>query len=425
MTERNAGPAAMSPQQTHAGTRAGPTPAEQSGPVILLPRRRPGHLGPVHITQLLLAEAAIVAVLTTVSRGWVIAVGAAVGAAILLLVTLSRRQGRWWLERWLMSRRYRQRRQVTLGSSYHDDPRLGLLHTLAPGLVVEDVETINGGRVGVARDDSGWFAVAQVSNSTMGDASGSVPLEPMAAVLAEIEQPGVVLQMVTQVVPSPSIDAHPSSPAAYSYRQLLAGFGSAPVPADRTTWIAVRLDARSLAKALGDGWADLETAPAVVAALVRRIAKSLRQVGISHRLVDANGLLALLARSCDLEPVGGNQDPTPPREEWSAWHSSRFAHRSFWIRGWPPIDEAAALLQNLSSTPAAMTTIAMILASDEANGLLDLRGLVRVSAPAPELNQMCQLMTSQARQSRADLFQLDGEQGPAVYATAPTGGGQR
>ena len=40
--------------------------AQPQGPAILLPRRRPGYLGPVHLTQLLLAEFVLVAVLVEV-----------------------------------------------------------------------------------------------------------------------------------------------------------------------------------------------------------------------------------------------------------------------------------------------------------------------------------------------------------------------
>ncbi|WP_281369119.1 type VII secretion protein EccE [Phytohabitans rumicis] len=374
-----------------------------------------------------MAEVVVVGVLASLASEIVAVIaGVALAGVLLLLVTLGRRNGRWWLERRLMTRRYRRRRQTATATPYGDDARLGALRRLAPGLTVENVSVADGAHVGVARDDAGWYAVAAVTPSApMRDDPGLIPLDALAGALAEADQPGAVLQVVTQTVPAPSIDMHPSSAAGQSYRQLLARFGTVPVPADRTIWIAVRLDARTLAEAVADRDADLDTAPAVVAALVRRVAKSLRRVGVTHRLLDADELLDVLLRSTDLEPTTESAEPVQPRESWSEWHSSRLAHRSYWIRDWPPVEQAAALLDWLSTAPAAMTSLALIMAPDEDTRMIDLRGLIRVAAPAEELNQVCQAIKRGAQQARAGLFPLDGEQGPAVYASAPTGGGAR
>jgi type VII secretion protein EccE len=401
-----------------------PISREPPAAAILLPRRRPGYLGPLHITQLLLTEFALVAVLASVTRGLLATIGAVAGAAVLLLVTLGRRKGRWWVERRLMTWRYGRRQRGAAGTEYADDARIAALRRLAPGLVVENVAVAGGAQVGVARDDAGWFAVAAITSTTpMRDSTGGLPLDVLASALVEAEQPGAVLQVVIQAVPAPSTDAPATSPAGHSYRQLLARFGQTSVPADRSTWIAVRLDARSLAEALADHTADVDTAPAVVAALIRRVTKALRPAGISPRLLDADGLLAALVNSCDLEL--SVQQQNPPREEWSAWRSSRFAHRAFWIRDWPPVDRAASLMDSLFTVPTAMTSVALILAPAERERMIDLKALVRVSAPAGELDQVCRSVIGAARKAKADLFQLDGEQSPAVYASAPTGGGAR
>lgn len=425
MTQRSAAAATVPPPGRDAAGD-GTTPQEQFRPAILLPRRRPGHLGPVHITQLLLVEAVVVAIAATSPYGMLAVVPVIVVSALLLVVTLARRKGRWWLERRVMTRQYRRRRQGAAQAAHDADPRLAALRALAPGLVVENLSSTDGTRIGVARDDAGWYAVASVAaDSPLDDGPGNLPLEKLAATFVEADQPGAVLQLVTHTLPAPSIDTHPSSPAGHSYRQLLAQFGNAAVPADRATWIAVRLEARSLAEALGDDPADLEQAPVVAAALIRRVTRSLHRAGIAHRLLDADGLLGALTRSCDLEPVGQQAAAPAPREEWTEWHSSRLAHRSFWVRGWPPVGQAAAMLSTLSGAPAAMTSVALILAQDDDSGMLDLRCLVRVAAPANELAQVCHGLTRAAQQARAELFQLDGEQGPAVYATTPTGGGAR
>lgn len=415
------------PHQVRAVARVASESSNSSGPAILIPRRRPGHLGPLHITQLLLAEVVVVGILASITSEIIVLIaGAAIAGLLLLLVTLGRRNGRWWVEQRVMARNYKRRRMMSTASPYGDDPRLGALRRLAPDLTVENVSVADGSHVGVARDDAGWYAVAAVtSRAPMRDDPGPIPLEALAAALAEADQPGAVLQVVTQTVPAPSLEMHPSSAAGQSYRQLLARFGAVPVPADRSTWIAVRLDARTLAEAVADGIADLDTAPAVVAALVRRVAKSLRRVGVSHRLLDADELLEVLLRSCDLAPAGRGAEPVQPREDWSEWHSARLAHRSYWIRSWPPVDQAGALLDWVTTAPAAMTSLSLILAPDEDKRLMDLRGLVRVAAPADQLAQVAQAIRRGAEQAKADLFPLDGEQGPAVYASAPTGGGAR
>ncbi len=402
------------------------TDNEPSGPVTLLPRRRPGYLGPVHIMQLLLAETAIIAILATLTRGIVAIIAAGAGATALLLVTLGRRNGRWWLEHRLMIRRYNRRRRA--GPARHsDDPRLAALSVLAPGLTVEDVSTGDGTQVGVAQDGAGWFAAAARATGTSicDDPGGRLPLEVLATALADTHQPGAVLQIVQHTVPVPGLDAHPASPADRSYRQFLAGFGGAPVPLDAVTWITVRLDTRALAEAGADLGTDRDAAPTVVAALLRGAVKSLRQVGFPCQLLDAAGLVDALARSCDLDLTAQGGAPAARREKWTAWHSSRLAHRCFWVRGWPPVDDAAAFLDRLAAAPAAATNVALIMVPDGDNDLIDLRCLVRVAAPAADLDRICQEIMNIAAQAHADLFPLDGEQAPAVYASAPTGGGLR
>ncbi|SBW21696.1 Otogelin [Candidatus Protofrankia californiensis] len=419
-------------QQVRGAARAA-TGNEPSGPVILLPRRRPGYLGPVHIMQLLLAETAIIAILATLTRGIVAITAACAGATVLLLVTLGRRNGRWWVERRMMIWRYNRRRRAS-PARYSSDPRLAALSVLAPGLTVEDIPAADGTRVGVAQDDAGWFAVAARSTgAAMCDDPGErLPLEVLATALADANQPGAVLQVVRHTVPAPGLDTHPASPADQSYRQLLAEFGAAPVPLDAipldaVTWIAVRLDRRALAEAGADIGTDRDAAPApaVVAALLRGAAKSLRRVGIPCQVLDAAGLVDALARSCDLDLTAPGSAPAARREKWTTWHSARLAHRCFWIRSWPPVEEAAALLDRLAATPAAVTNVTMIMVPDNDNDLIDLRGLVRVAAPAADLDRICQTITDLAVQAHAELFPLDGEQAPAVYASAPTGGGVR
>ncbi|SIR64549.1 type VII secretion protein EccE [Micromonospora avicenniae] len=384
-------------------------------------RRRPGRVGEVHVLQLFVLEAVVLGVLASGLIGTPALIGVGVLGVLVLTVTFLRSRGRWWLERQAMARQHRRRRAA--GPPVVSDPRLGVLHRLAPSLSVENVAMSDGSVVGVARDDAGWFAVAAVvpPESGAGPAPG-LPLNLLATALTETGQQGAVLQVVTSTVPPDGAEATPVTPARESYRRLLAGLDTPVVPAERTTWIAVRLDARSLAEALSDYAVDLSLAPSVVAALARRVSKSLRRVGVVHRLLDAEALVAALAGSCGFNPetrVGAEQ----VREEWSAWQYGHLAHRCFWLRQWPAVDRAAALFGWLDTVPASMVTVSLTLTAKGADEDFDLRGLVRLTGPAQALPQLSGAVADGVGKAGGELFPLDGEHGPAVYASAPTGGG--
>jgi type VII secretion protein EccE len=418
---RAAGPAGTG--HVRAVARVG---GERSGsvqPASIAPRRRPGYLGPVHVVQLLAVEAAVIAVLAALGQGVLVVAVAAVAGIVVLAVVLTRRQGRWWLERRMMAWQFQRRRQAR-PPQQGLDPRLAALRWLAPGLTVENVNTRDGAQTGVARDDAGWYAVAAVGAQAemRDDPSAGLPLDALVTSLVEAGQPGAVLQVVTHSVPAPSLELDAGQPAGRSYRELLQQFGPVPIPVDRVTWVAVRLDARALAEAGADGPDDTGRAPAAVANLVRRVTRAMRTAGIHYQVLDASGLLDALTRSCDLTPAGpgGRREP---REDWTAWHSGPLAHRSYWVRDWPTVAQSGALLDWLSTAPAALSSVAMILAPED--GEVDLRCLVRVAAPAKELATVGEAVARGAHLAHADLFPLDGEQGPAVYASAPTGGGPR
>lgn len=401
---------------------AGPAGA---GPAVLLPRRQPGRLGPVHLAQLLLTETAIVGVLAAAGQGLLVVAAAVLAGLLLVVATMGRQDGRWWVERRLITRQLRARHRWPVVPEV--DPRLAALRSLAPGLTVDNVDVADGGQVGVARDDDGWFAVLTIVPTAPagGGAGPGLPLDAMVAVLGEAEQAGAVLQIVTHTIPAPSLDTPADTPASRSYRQLLAGFGATPVPMSQTHWAAVRLDLRTLAEIGVDDRAGLDAAPAVVAALVRRVGTGLRRAGLSYRVLDADRLVATLARSCDLDQLPPGGGPPPAREDWSGWHSPGLAHRSFWLRDWPPLGQAAPLLAWLATAPAALSSLALILAPDPGGRTIDLRCLFRVAAPPGELAGICHAIIAGARRAGAELFPLDGEHGPAVYASAPTGGGPR
>ncbi len=81
------------------------------------------------------------------------------------------------------------------------------------------------------------------------------------------------------------------------------------------------------------------------------------------------------------------------------------------------------LLPVLAEVPAQSTSLALMI--EPGAGDAEVRCLVRVAAPPAQLAGACQHLVEAATRSGVELFRLDGEQLPAVYATAPTGGGAR
>lgn len=398
-----------------ATARVGTSPggaASASAPVL---HKRSGYLGPIHAVQLMIVEAIIVGGLVIAGHGTTAAIAAVVGGVLLLAAVLVRRDGRWWLERVAMGRQFR-RRNAAKPIGGLSDRRLAALQFLAPGLTVDDVAAPDGSRVGVASDEAGWYGIATLTgvSGVVDTATAGLPLDRLVTALADPDRTGrAVVQLVTHSVPVPE----PIGPAGSSYQSLLHRLG--PVPVDRVTWLAVRLDARALAEM---GARAPEEAPAKVAALLRHLTKAVRRDGVTARPLDRDGVLDALTRSCDLALPGG-VPLADPHEEWDAWYSGRLAHRAYWLRDWPPGPTANALLGGLAAVPAALTSIAIVLAPS--GDRVDVRCLARIATAPNRLATVVHVVQEHARATGARLLAMDGEHGPAAYATAPTGGGPR
>src|SRR5215813_3979571 len=132
---------------------AGPTRA--AAPRL---KRRPGYLGSIHVGQLVLIQAVLLAVLAALAGGRVVAAVVGVVGALVIFAATLRYKGRWWYEQRGMARRYRRQRRIRPDGP-EPDPRLAALHWLAPGLTVRDINLPDGNRIGVGCDPAGWYAV--------------------------------------------------------------------------------------------------------------------------------------------------------------------------------------------------------------------------------------------------------------------------
>ncbi|MEV4275874.1 type VII secretion protein EccE [Actinoplanes xinjiangensis] len=393
--------------------RAAPPPPV---PVRAVPRR--GHLGSLSLAQILVAEGVLLVLAASLAAGPAVLLAAGAASAALLFAFFSRRQNRWWLEHRQVARDHRRRRAARIDA--RPGPVLAALRTVAPGLTVQDV-TASDGTVGVARDEAGWFSVVMLD-----PAAAPLPLDALLGILAGTGQPGLVLELVTHTVPAPSPDVPAASPSGASYRRLTEATGAGPVPSYRESSVSIRVDARALAEALLDHTADPEAAATLVAGLARKLVTSLRRLGVTGRALDTERLLALLARSCDVEPWALADGPGVD-EAWTHWRSARLVHRTYWLHTWPAsATEIGSLFAWASTAPAAQTSVALVLgaSSPHAGDDVPVRAFIRLATrPDADLRALDRVLVEGVRRAGGELQPLDGEQGPAAYATAPTGGG--
>ncbi|GAA4599574.1 type VII secretion protein EccE [Actinoplanes octamycinicus] len=413
--------AAPAPQRHPAPPPPSPAGAAGDAGVRAIPRR--GQVGPVSLTQIVVAELAVLATVAAAIQGLLPALVVGACGLVLIVVFFARQRGRWWLEHRQVARAHARRRAATLETG--SGPVLAALRTIAPGLAVRDMTAQDGAKAGVAKDEAGWFSVVALTpTAPMHHDGAPIPLDALVSVLAATEQPGVVLELVTHTVPAPSPDVHAASPAGSSYRQLVESLSPEPVPAHRESTISVRVDARVLAEALHDHTADLEAAAALVAGLGRKVATSLRRVGIGCRVLDADELLAALARSCDVE-AGALAEGSQVDEDWTHWRSARLVHRTYWLKTWPTsAGEIGSLFAWAATAPAAQTSVALVLNAAADGDDVAVRAFIRLATrPDADLGALDRVLVDGVRRVGAELEPLDGEHGPATYATAPTGGG--
>jgi type VII secretion protein EccE len=270
---------------------------------------------------------------------------------------------------------------------------------------------------------------AQVPASALGSMLGPHRV-PGGAVVAEPLAASVQVVTLTDTESRPSHPSWPLVPAAEG-----EPFVPGPTLGSRTTWIAVRVDARPLAE-LGPGVRAApgpQQAPPELAQLVRRLDRQLDAEGIRVQVLDASGLIGALSRCCfpvPADPPAGEEpavQPVAPQELRAAWRSPWREHAGLWLERWPQPKDAQRLLSQLSGAAAAQTLVSLRVAAAAASAepRFDVRGLVVVATRPGELDAACAEVQALAAAAGGRLFRLDGEHAPALYAAAPSGGGPR
>jgi type VII secretion protein EccE len=374
------------------------------------------------VTHLVLLELAVAAVVLAATAGNLPVLALISAAALVLVLTIFGRADGRWIYQWVVARSRLQRRRgrtsrlkSALASS---QPAVVALASLAPRLIIRAVPD-RGRTIGVGHDREGWFAAVALGtwDDVWGQRDVRLELERLSRLLDESVMPVSSLQVLTYqtVTPSAFVD---DTAAARSYRELL---GSEGCPVEQTVWLSVRLSPADAAEAAATRGGGMEGVDRAMAATVGRIEKILASAGIANQALDADGLREAIYFCSGLEslpPTTGNNNL--PRERWSSWSVGGMTHACFTVSRWSQ-EPGAELVRQLAQVPGFAVAVAMILRPyGERAGLL---GLVRVSAPNDGLRVAVRQLNRQAGRVGLRLRRLDGEHGPGVYATAPTGGG--
>jgi type VII secretion protein EccE len=412
---------------------------DRAGLPSLRTRRVRRHGGTPGVVQMIVVEVVGVTVGLALLAGNMIAVAVAgiIGACVLAAV-FGRIDGRWLydeaLARWRIGRRRAQQdraRRQAAGPPHGPGMTVGpgtgassALATLAPGLAVTGV-TDRSRTIGVGRDEDGWFAALSIGS--FADVSGSrslrVDLEQLVRMMDESSVPISSLQLASHCALAPAAigaGAGPAndaaSPALRSYRELAGPTGC---PLEQTLWLALRLTPADAAEAAQSRGGGVDGVHRGIAAAVGRIEKALSTSGVPHRSLDADALGEAVERSCAPLMPGGTQPGLAPREKWGSWQSDGLAHVTFTVTRWPQ-DARQDLMDALSRIPAVAVSYSLSVRLQGERVLF--LGLVRVVAPVDGFRVAARQLTKTAARLGVGLRRLDGEQAPAVYATAPTGG---
>jgi len=364
------------------------------------------------VWRLVVAEAAIVGLALAAFSGFPVVVGVVALVAVAAVAVLyARRDGRWWTER--VRARWRWRRRRSTGSAL---PR----HSING---YDD----RGTNVGIGCDEGGWYAAVAIAppRGVSGDRGAAVPVPRLVELLGDGSLPLSGLQVVSWAAPAPHHLLPNQVPCVTSYHQLATALlPPGPAPVDQRDWVAVRLDVADAAVAAHRRGGGVEGVHRAVAASVGRVSKALNSAGIATEILGPQQLAAAVRLCAGLDPLDGESSLLV--EDWTTFAAAGLHHLAFEVRGLPP---RTAPLSSLLRSPAAQVVLSVEMRSPArhkeaaASGPVLARTVVRLAAPPPRLADAARALVGRAGHIGLSLRPLDGWQGPAAYAAAPTGGG--
>ncbi|WP_238016513.1 hypothetical protein KZZ52_27875 [Dactylosporangium sp. AC04546] len=400
--------------------RALPPPADpERDRLVPLPDPRRRH-------RLLLSTAAVqisaaLAVAAVAAPGAAVRAAAVAAAAAVTGLWLGP-DGRHLVERLAARRRLRRRRRRAAATALTGpDRRLGVLAALAPEL---RLHTVPGSPdpLGVGVDAHGWFAVLEVlpGPGLRGDEARPLDLRRLAQALVDHPTPPSAVQLVVHTVPplaAAQPDGRAGDPAVPARQRPAArpdGRGGEPaVPARQRVWLAVRVGAEPLAGA-GASLADIRLA---VTAAAGWGGHALRRMGLAGQPLNRPDLVDALADSLGVPDGAALLAADGVAERWASCRVGAGVHLTCAVE-WPAAAPETPLDALLS--PLVTSTVAVVLRPEQ--GAVSVRCLVRYRAPQPQARQALRDALHRAARAGLRVRPMHGEQGPALYASAPTGG---
>ena len=386
---------------------------------------RPGRIGSLALVRLILLEAAaaLAAAPFLMHKPMVIA-GTGPAALLCVIGAVGGSRGRWLGASRLVHADFKERQaqqRPAVGES-----ALAPLRETFPALRTATVATRGGEPVGVIGD--GTFLTAVIRLDSRGEPlrehrqSHPLPVGAVAAALADDQVPISGVQLISHSRPAPAPHLPRQSLSARSYQSI-----GADVPAQRTTWAAVRLDpeqAQGAVEARGGGQLGAQRA---LLTAVQRVASQLEGAGFEANILSEPELITALGTACMVTPVAVSAAAATQRrteETRRYWRCDGSWHTTYWLDKPPTMSEKTSpdFFAALGSLPALATSVAVNLSKGTGDSVA-FSCFVRIAAGSEnQLNESGKQLEARAGQAGAGLTRLDGEQLPGLVATVPLGG---
>ncbi len=408
--------------QAGAGARSA---AQRGGPVRADAgfQPRPGRIGRIQVVRVVLLEAAAALILAPLLAKHMVWLAGSAPIAALCVAGALAGGGRGFGQSSLVRSEFRERRarrDVDAGG----EAAIAPLRETFPALRTASVSTRNGDPVGMIGDGTFLTAVVRVAARTeplrAPRTAQPLPLGVVAGVLSDDRLEASCIQIVTHTQPAPAPYLPPHALAVRSYQGV-----AEDVPAQRTTWIAVRLDPQEAAGAIEARGGGAIGAQRTLLTAVQRVASDLEGAGFDATLLSEPELITALGTACSVGAaprVAGAVRRT--EESRRAWRCDDRWHTSYWVDKLPRLsaDTTPNLVAAMTSVPTLATALA-VTATRGTGGSVGFSMHVRVAARSEaQLVEAAKTLEQRAAKAGAGLSRLDGEQLPGLIATIPLGG---
>lgn len=420
-------PSAPGPQGAPGGraVRRGPVQAQ---PVF---EPRPGRIGRLPLVRLVLLEIAAAGVLIPVLSKhtmWIVYGGPVAAVALIAFVSAGSLFGPRSLSRSDFRERHGQKARNAASAAPVGEAALAPLRETFPTLRTTAGASRGGDQVGMIGDGTFLTAVvladARQAPLRAPRAANPLPLSAIVGVLDDDKLAVAGVQVVIHTLPAPAPTLQPHALAVRSYMGIVGD-----VPAQRTAWVAVRLDPVQASAAIESRGGGSAGAAKTLMTAAQRVASDLQGAGFNSSLLNESELIAAIGTACSVNPNIGTVPNAAGRslrseETRRAWRCDDRWHTTYWVDRLPKLsaETTPALVATLTSSPAFASTLAVTVT----RGLGDAIGFsmhLRVTARSEtQLGEAAKAVEQLADKAGVGLARLDGEQLPGLIATIPLGG---